>query len=202
MNIWRYQIQDLYLFIVIYLILCLIVELFQKVGQSELYNLFTKIRGTQRTQIITEWAITLVSCLGKLFTAIINNRLSLLPDEINLISECQTGFRKGYSTIDNIFSLHAHISLYFSLGKNMFCSSKDFRKAFDSVEKRTLTKLQKFVIHGKCFDFIKNRHRNIKSCAWSQKRLSDLSQRLTGVRQGEKLSLSWFLYFSMTLKNS
>jgi hypothetical protein len=39
-----------FLFIVIYLILCLIVELFQKVGQSELYNLFTKIRGTQRTQ--------------------------------------------------------------------------------------------------------------------------------------------------------
>ena len=48
-------------------------------------------------------AITLVSCLGKLFTAIINNRFSLLADEINLISECQTGFRKGYSTIDNIF---------------------------------------------------------------------------------------------------
>jgi hypothetical protein len=73
-------------FIVIYLILCLIVELFQKVGQSELYNLFTKIRGTQRTQIITEWAITLVSCLGKLFTAIINNRLSLhlIPSNIHL----------------------------------------------------------------------------------------------------------------------
>jgi hypothetical protein len=32
-------------------------------------------------------AITLVDCLKKLFTAIINNRLSLLADEINLISK-------------------------------------------------------------------------------------------------------------------
>jgi hypothetical protein len=88
-------------------------------------------------------AITLVSCLGKLFTAIINNRLSLLADKINLISECQTGFRKGYSTIDNIFSLHALISLYFSLGKKLLCSFIDFRKAFDTVENRTLANITK-----------------------------------------------------------
>jgi hypothetical protein len=78
-------------------------------------------------------AITLVDCLKKLFTAIINNRLSLLADEINLISKCQTGFRKGYSTIDNICSLHALISLYFSLGKKLLCLFIDFRKTFDTV---------------------------------------------------------------------
>jgi hypothetical protein len=49
--------------------------------------------------------ITLVSCLGKTFTAILNNRLSQLSDEIELITEAQTGFRKGYDTIDDIFTL-------------------------------------------------------------------------------------------------
>jgi len=132
-------------------------------------------------------AITLVSCLGKLFTAIINNRFSLLADEINLISECQTGFRKGYSTIDNIFSIHALTSLYFSLSKKLLCSFIDFRKAFDTVRRKGLwQKLLKFGIHGKCFDIIKNMHKNIQSCVRSQKRFSDYFPCLTAVRQGEK----------------
>jgi hypothetical protein len=61
--------------------------------------------------------ITLVSCLSKTFTSVLNDRLCELSDEVGLISESQTGFRKGYSTLDNIFSLHALISIYMSLGK-------------------------------------------------------------------------------------
>ena len=60
--------------------------------------------------------ITLVSCLGKTFTAVLNTRLGRLADEVELISEAQTGFRKGYSTLDNMFTLYALISLYFSFG--------------------------------------------------------------------------------------
>ena len=60
--------------------------------------------------------ITLVSCLSKTFTYVLNDRLCELSDEVGLISESQTRFRKGYSTLDNIFSLHALISIYMSLG--------------------------------------------------------------------------------------
>lgn len=63
-------------------------------------------------------AITLISCLGKLFTSIINTRLNIFANEISLISENQAGFRKGYATTDNIFVLHALVELYFSFGKN------------------------------------------------------------------------------------
>ena len=45
-------------------------------------------------------AITLISCIGKLFTAIINNRLKIFAIEINLINRNQAGFRKGHSTSD------------------------------------------------------------------------------------------------------
>ena len=47
--------------------------------------------------------ITLLSCLGKLFTSILNDRLTCFLDENEMLSETQTGFRKDYSTLDNIF---------------------------------------------------------------------------------------------------
>ena len=56
-----------------------------------------------------------MSCLSKTFTSVLNVRLCELSDEVGLISESQTGFRKGYSTLDNIFNLHALISIYMSL---------------------------------------------------------------------------------------
>jgi hypothetical protein len=49
--------------------------------------------------------ITLLSCLGKFFTSILYNRVNAFADETKLINETQTGFRKGYCTIDNIFVL-------------------------------------------------------------------------------------------------
>ena len=58
-------------------------------------------------------AITLISCLGKLFTSIVNTRLNFFANEVTLIHEYQAGFRKGYSTIDNICVLHVLIELYF-----------------------------------------------------------------------------------------
>jgi len=60
-------------------------------------------------------AITLISCRGKLFTSIINNRLTFLSNEFEIISKNQSGFRKGFSTTDNIFIMHALVSIYFSL---------------------------------------------------------------------------------------
>lgn len=39
--------------------------------------------------------ITLLSCLGKLFTAIINETLNNYADRVQLILENQAGFRKG-----------------------------------------------------------------------------------------------------------
>ena len=53
--------------------------------------------------------ISLLSCLGKLFTCIINNRLKKYADETNLINETQAGFRKNFSTADNIFIVRSLI---------------------------------------------------------------------------------------------
>ena len=55
--------------------------------------------------------ITIVSCFGKLFTSILNERLQNFSENVNLIHETQGGFRKNYSTIDNIFILNTILSL-------------------------------------------------------------------------------------------
>ena len=47
--------------------------------------------------------ITIVSCFGKLFTSILNERLQSFSAQYSLICENQAGFRKNYSTLDNIF---------------------------------------------------------------------------------------------------
>ena len=49
--------------------------------------------------------ITIVSCLGKLFTAILNARLNDYTEEFMILKENQSGFRQSYSTLDSIFSI-------------------------------------------------------------------------------------------------
>ena len=147
-------------------------------------------------------AITLLSCLGKLFTSILNTRLNFFANELNIISENQAGFRKGYSTTDNIFVLHALIEIYFSFNKKLFCTFVDFRKAFDTVWRSGLwQKLHKYDIKGKCFKVIYNMYNDIKSCVEYNGEKSQFFPCLTGVRQGENLSPFLFSIFLNDLEN-
>lgn len=133
--------------------------------------------------------ITLVSCLSKTFTSVLNDRLCELSDEVGLISESQTGFRKGYSTLDNIFSLHALISIYMSLG--------NFSKAFDTITRSSLwVKLQKSNITGKVFRIIHSLYDNVKSCIKNNDKFSSFFRCDIGVRQGENLFPFLFCYLS------
>ena len=77
--------------------------------------------------------ITILSCLGKLFTSILNSRLNDYLEESMILSENQAGFRQQYSTSDHIFSLYALIELLKSQKQKLFCCFVDFSSAFDSV---------------------------------------------------------------------
>lgn len=77
--------------------------------------------------------ITILSCLGKLFTALMSERLNTFVEESDILNENQAGFRKNHSTSDHIFTLHAIIETMKFEKKKLFCSFVDFSKAFDSV---------------------------------------------------------------------
>lgn len=53
--------------------------------------------------------ISLQNCLGKIYTSIINRRLTFYAQIYNRISEAQAGFRPQYSRIDNAFTLNTLI---------------------------------------------------------------------------------------------
>ena len=50
----------------------------------------------------------------------------------NIIEE--SGFGKGYATIDHVFTLGAIIDIYLSGEKKLYCSSLDFKKTFDEIK--------------------------------------------------------------------
>ena len=66
---------------------------------------FYKIKGTQ-TDPKNFRPITILSCFGKLFTSVINNRLKTVSDEFLLLNENPTGLRKTYTMLDNIVVIY------------------------------------------------------------------------------------------------
>ena len=140
--------------------------------------------------------ITILSCLGKLFTSVLNNRISLFMEEYSLLAEEQAGFRHSYSTVDHIFSLKMLIDIYLSKNKKLYCSFIDYKKAFDSVNRSALwLKLLENNIDGKILKVIHNIYDKAKSQVKVNNKLSDTFVSLLGVRQGENLSPILFSIF-------
>ena len=146
--------------------------------------------------------ITLLSCVGKLFTSILYHRLSTFLEGNSILNETQSGFRKDYSTIDNIFSLYSLTEYFKSKKSKLYCCFVDFTKAFDSVWRDGLwQKLLKHGIQGKTFDIIKNMYNEIKSCVTVNGCSSTFFKCQQGVRQGENLSPLLFSIYLNDLDN-
>ena len=100
--------------------------------------------------------ISLMSCLGKFFLTVINNRLTEFCLHKGILSPSQLGFVKGNRTSDphvilnNILQKYCHRSK-----KRLFGCFVDFSKAFDSVPRDILLeKLKKHGINGRIFNII------------------------------------------------
>jgi hypothetical protein len=147
--------------------------------------------------------ITLLSCLGKLFTAVINKRLALYVDEHRILGNEQAGFREGFSTLDHIFVLHSLIEFYQFHNKRVYCAFLDYKKAFDLLDRVCLwQKLISCNVNGKILKIIRNLYSNAKSCIKQENVVSELFKCEKGVRQGENLSpLLFALYLNDMVNN-
>ena len=133
--------------------------------------------------------ITILSCLGKLFTGVINNRLNKMADEAGLIGVEQAGFRSDFSTTDHIFALNCLLDIYLSKGSKIYCAFIDYKKAFDCVWRAGLwQKLLRNNINGKLLKIMVNMYDEAKSCVEVNGVVSNFFTCSVGVRQGENLS--------------
>ena len=150
--------------------------------------------------------ISIISCLGKLFSALINERLTKFVDINEIIGEEQAGFRSGYSTQDHVFTLHAIIETYLNINKiskksknknkKLYCAFIDYQKAFDLVDRSCLwVKLLACNIKGKIMKLIFNLYQNTKACVKLNNELSRSFTCNIGVRQGDNLSPLLFAIF-------
>ena len=71
--------------------------------------------------------IALTSIFNKVFAQMLNDRLQEWADEHRLIREEQAGFRKGYSTVDNIFVLCAIIRKQLAVRKKLYLGFVKFK---------------------------------------------------------------------------
>ena len=76
----------------------------------------------------------------------------------------QACFLKNYSNIDHLFTIVAIIQKQLSYHRKLFVAFVDFRKAFDSVVRKTLWKiLRKSGVNGKIFRAITSMYNAVKA---------------------------------------
>ncbi len=129
--------------------------------------------------------IAISSCLGKLFTNILQSRLLSFVEDNNKLSENQAAFRPGKSTIDHIFCIKSIVNRYIRFyKKELFCCFVDFSKAFDSVWREGMFyKLLGLDINGKCYRIIKHMYMNSKTSVKLPMGLTENFHTNIGIRQ-------------------
>ena len=146
--------------------------------------------------------ITLLSCIGKTFTALLNKRISVYMESSEILLENQAGFRKEHSTTDHVFLIKCLIDIYLGTGRKLYAAFIDYAKAFDTVWRVGLwRKMIECGINGKIMTVIFNLYKGIKSRVLLDGSLSEEFSCNIGVRQGENLSPLLFSIFVNDLQD-
>jgi hypothetical protein len=145
--------------------------------------------------------ITISSCLGKLFSTILNQRLLKYVVNNKLIPENQIGFMPNSRTSDHVFILKNAIDKYLRRNKKLYACFIDFRKAFDTVWHDALfLKLREHGIGGLFYNIVKNMYKSSKLCVRTARGLTPFFSSNVGVRQGCALSPLLFNLFISDLQ--
>ena len=101
-------------------------------------------------------AIAVSSCMGKLFSGILLDRLLLFKELYCPDPREQLGFQKGAQTNDHILTLKTIIDKYTKKKRvRLYTCFVDLRKAFDTVSRDLLLrKIASLEIHGEFFNVI------------------------------------------------
>ena len=141
--------------------------------------------------------ISVMSCLGKLFSSILNLRLKEYVLTNNILCDEQLGFREGNRTSDAHIILYSLIRHYcHNNGRKLYSCFVDFKKAFDSIPRGLLfEKLLNLGVKGKFFNAIKTIYVNDNCCVKVGDKITSAFVANQGVKQGCILSPLLFNIF-------
>jgi hypothetical protein len=151
--------------------------------------------------------ISLLSTIYKLYSYILNCRLSKYLEENGLLSDTQNGFRRLRACIDHLFVICTIVRNRKSRGLCTFICFVDMKKAFDLLDRECLFyKLQVAGVKGKLYKAIASIYNDNQSCVKVNNHYTPWFNVTFGVRQGDVLSPTLFsLYindFSQAIQES
>ena len=133
--------------------------------------------------------ISLISCMCKLFTSVLNSWLFSCSEDNDIITDAQLGFRPNHSTVDAIFALNTIVNKYLKKKSRLYCCFVDYKQAFDSVDRAKLWhKIANLGLQEKLLSVIKSLYSNIRTSVLLNGKISDFFINSLGVLQGEIIS--------------
>ena len=140
--------------------------------------------------------INLSSCVGKLFTALLNNRLKLFLDVEKKMNFIQGAFLPGSSTTNHLHALHSLIECVTANKKPLFCAFLDLSAAYDKVWRDGMfMKLIDSGIAGKFFNVVHSMYQVTKQYIRCNNLISNVFSTNVGIKQGCNLSCLLFALF-------
>ena len=147
--------------------------------------------------------ISLTSLLSKVYTSILNKRLSIYVDNLNILPEEQAAFRSNFSTVDHIFTLYSLVKKQFYQNRKLYVAFIDYKKCFDSVRREALFNvLQRYGINGNFLNALKSIYSNVFSAVKCNGKLTEFFECPIGLKQGCVLSPLLFNIFISEVSRS
>lgn len=134
--------------------------------------------------------ISLLSQVYKVFSRVITTRLYQRLDEYQ--PREQAGFRKGFGTIDHIFTLRQLIQKTEEYNRPLYLAYVDYEKAFDSVEHwAVVDSLKRCHIDDRYIEILRNLYKSATMTVQLTENTNPI-QIQKGVRQGDVISPKLF----------
>ena len=129
-------------------------------------------------------SLSLTDAISQIFNMMLLNRLTFWIERFNILNEFQAGFRKNYSTVDNIFNLTNIVELNKAQGKKTFAFFVDFSCAFDTIPRNCLFyKLSCLGLSTKFINILQSTYDGTESKIWDGATFSSSFAVNIGVKQ-------------------
>jgi len=140
--------------------------------------------------------ISLINCAAKLYSAVLNLRISKYLEENSGIEDEQNGFWKNRRCTDHVFAFDSIVRNRVKQNLSIFTTFIDFQKAFDCVQRDML--MYNFYnkgINGKMYFAVKSLYLSTEACVKVNNLYTPWFDYTYGVKQGDSLSPTLFNIF-------